>query len=176
MMYSPLIYFSEERARTRSPTGPGPGRHCRYVILPAMRAPRPATRRCRARRTAESTGVYRRPVQNRAGGHRVGVKPYASDRRQRLRPRRQQQPAVGPASWEEPAELPAPDRPRVVPVERPATEPPERRASERSAVVEAAAEAHPTAPPAATITAARAPAAARRSGRQLAVISSDRTL
>lgn len=171
-MYSQLIYFSEERARTPSPTAPGPDRHCRYVISPATRAPPPEIPRCKARRTAESTGVYRRPVQNRAGGHRAAVKPYASDRRQRWPPRQQQQPV-------EPEELVAPAVPErlpEVPAERPVMAPP-GPASERAAEVEAAAAVErPTAPPAATITAARAPAAERRNGRQLAVISSDRTL
>lgn len=159
MMFSPLIYYSEERARTPSPTGPGPDRLCRYVISPATRVPPLATPKCKVPRTEACIEVYQHRVQSRADEPRVGVKPYVSDRRQQWQ-QPQQQPAVGPGAEVVPVALlpPEPTQQRPVP-RRPVGPVPQRS----------------TAPPAVTIT-ARGPAVAPRNGHQLAVISSDRTL
>lgn len=162
MMFSPLICYSEERARTPSPTGPGPDRLCRYVISPATRVPPLATPKCKVPRTEACIEVYQHRVQSRADEPRVGVKPYVSVRRQQ---------------WQQPQQQPPP--PPVVPgaqllavgvlppvpaQQRPVLRRPVGPVSQRS-----------TAPPAVTIT-AQGPAVAPRNGHQLAVISSDRIL
>lgn len=160
MMYSPLTYYSEERAPTRSPTAPGPDRLCRYVISPATRVPPLATPKCKVPRTEACIEVYRHPVPNRAEGRRVAVKPYVSDRRRRW-PQRQQQPAVVASAAEAVAVAtvpPVPTRRRPAVHRRPAVRVPQRS----------------TTPPLVTIT-AQALAVAPRNGHQLAVISSDRT-
>lgn len=158
MMFSPLIYCSEERARTRSPTGPGPDRLCRYVISPATRAPPLATPKCKVPRIEACIEVYRRRAQSRADGPRVAVKPYVSDRRRPWPQRRQQPAVVAAAEAVAVAAVPPGPTPRR-PVHRRPVEP----APQRS-----------TTPPAVTIT-ALGPAVAPRNGRQLAVISSDKT-
>lgn len=158
MMFSPLIYYSEERARTPSPTGPGPDRLCRYVISPATRVPL-ATPKCKVPRTEACIEVYQHRVQNRADEPRVGVKPYVSVRRRQWH-QQQQQPVVVPG-----AELVAVAvLPPVPAQQRPVLRRPVGPVPQRS-----------TAPPAVTIT-AQGPAVAPRNGHQLAVISSDRIL
>lgn len=160
MMYSPLTYYSEERAPTRSPTAPGQDRLCRYVISPATRVPPLAAPKCKVPPIEACTEVYRLRAPNRAEGPRVAVKLYVSDRRRRW-PQRQQQPAVVASAAEAVAVAavpPVPTRRRPAVHRRPAEPVPQRS----------------TTPPSVIIT-AQGPAVAPRNGHQLAVISSDRT-
>lgn len=157
MMFLPLICYSEEKARTPSPTGPGPDRLCRYVISPAMRVPPLATPKCKVPRTEVCIEVYRHRAQNLADGPPVAVKPYVSDRQQQW-PQPRQPPGVVAAEVVSVATTP-PVPTRQQPVHRRPVGPVPQRS---------------TTPPAVIIT-ARGPAVAPRNGRQLAVISNDRT-
>lgn len=160
MMFSPLIYYSEERARTPSRTGPGPDRLCRYVISPATRVPPLATPKCKVPRTEACIEVYQHRVQSRADEPRVGVKPYVLGRR-----RPWQQPQQQPAAVVPGVEVVAVAALPPVPAQqRPVQRRPVGPGPQRS-----------TAPPAVTIT-AQGPAVAPLNGHQLAVISSDRIL
>lgn len=158
MMFSPLICYSEEKARTPSPTGPGPDRLCRYVISPAMRVPPLATPKCKVPRTEVCIEVYRHRAQNLADGPPVAVKPYVSDRQQQW-PQPRQPPGVVAAAEVVSVATTPPVPTRQQPVHRRPVGPVPQRS---------------TTPPAVIIT-ARGPAVAPRNGRQLAVISNDRT-